>query len=259
MQRNKFFQPLDVRVLKECLTSRQAEIEKKVDSQHPPVGTMQLRSSGPPQAHFLISGSSGSSPRAKHFASVSCCLSLLHGSTCFTIFYTKTLGKTFPAPNWGQIHYRYINQLYMYTAGVEIRSWRHDGVFPLEVPSTMRARPMEVFSRSKLIFHVSTIYHIHISIIDNCMLKPRQSRSQRQSEAKKGYVACFWGEQVRKEARTYSTWLWANNGSFYPSTKRDYEYDNWTSCLTSAPSARSWFTHALRESKVKVSKEPHVS
>lgn len=107
--------------IKECLTSRQAEIEKKVDSQHPPVGPMQLRNSGPPQAHFLISGSSGSSPRAKHFASVSCCLSLLHGSTCFIIFDTKTLGKTVPAPNWGQIHYRYINQLYMYTGGVDPR------------------------------------------------------------------------------------------------------------------------------------------
>lgn len=107
--------------IKECLTSRQAEIEKKVDSQHPQVGPMQLRNSGPPQAHFLISGSSGSSPRAKHFASVSCCLSLLHGSTCFIIFDTKTLGKTVPGPNWGQIHYRYINQLYMYTGGVDPR------------------------------------------------------------------------------------------------------------------------------------------
>ena len=246
MQRNKIFQPLDVRVLKECLTSRQEEIEKKVDSQHPPVGTMQLRSSGPPQAHFLISGSSGSSPRAKHFASVSCCLSLLHGSTCFTIFYTKTLGKTFP-PNWGQIHYRYINQLYMYTAGVEIRSWRHDGVFPLEVPSTMRARPMEAKSGSK-----GSHSHKH-----NCMLKPRQSRSQRQSEAQRDMLHVF-GES-RSVKRQGPTWLWANNGSFYPSTKRDHEHDNCASCLTSASSARSWFTHALRESKVKVSKEPHVS
>ena len=86
---------------------------------------IQLRGSGPPQAHFRISGSSGSSPKAKHFASVSWkgWFFFVHGSftvalRIFQCFFTQKNGgkNCFAAPNRGQIHVRYINA--MYTDGV---------------------------------------------------------------------------------------------------------------------------------------------